>query len=194
MEAKMMQYVYTGKSPEPTGNRYLTSAPYDLYHAKDGCYVIASGTDKHFEVLSAAMGMPELAQDPRFCDTPARNKNFQALKDIMNDWGKDKEVMDIVKIIDGVGVPVAPIYNCEQAANDPAIVEDREMLVKIPAHPAHPESGDLTVIGNPVKMKESPATYNFAAPDLGEHNKEIFSALGFSDEELNKMIEEGVIC
>ena len=44
MEAKMMQYVYTGVSPVKTGNKYITSAPYDSFKAKDDYFVIASGT------------------------------------------------------------------------------------------------------------------------------------------------------
>lgn len=75
MEAKLMQYVYTGESPAMTGNKYISSAPYDSFKAKDAWFVIASGTDKHFEVLSAAMGMPELARDPLYCDTELRKPN-----------------------------------------------------------------------------------------------------------------------
>ena len=193
MEAKMMTYVYTGKSPKATGSRYLTSAPYDCFRAKDDFFVIASGTDKHFVLLSAAIGMPELASDPKFCNTEMRNRNFQELKDIINEWASHITAKEAVAVIDAVGVPAAEIYNCEKAANDPAIAVDREMLVKIPAHKDHPESGELTVIGSPIKMKEAPCRYDLAAPDLGEHNREIFSELGFSDEELDKFKAEGVI-
>ena len=58
----MMQYLYEGVSPVPTGNKYISSAPYDSFKAKDDYFVIASGTDKHFVSLSAAMGMPELSR------------------------------------------------------------------------------------------------------------------------------------
>ena len=193
MEAKMMTYVYTGQSPVATGSRYLTSAPYDCYQAKDDYFVIASGTDKHFVLLSGAIGKPELAQDPRFCNTEMRNRHWQELKAIINEWASHITAKEAVAAIDAVGVPAAEIYNMEKAANDPAIAVDREMLVKIPAHEAHPESGDLTVIGNPIKMKDAPCTYRFAARDLGENNREIFSSLGFSDEELDKLTAEGVI-
>lgn len=131
MEAKMMQYVYTGVSPVKTGNKYITSAPYDSFKAKDDYFVIASGTDKHFEKLSAAMGMPELAQDPLYCDTESRKKNADSLKEIIEKWTADKTVSEVCKIIDEAGIPVAPIYNCEQAANDKNIVEVREMLVNL---------------------------------------------------------------
>lgn len=193
MEAKMMQYVYTGVSPTKTGNRYITSAPYDSFKAKDDYFVIASGTDKHFVSLSAAMGQPELAQDPRFIDTEARNKNADALKEIMNAWAGTKNVAEICEIIDKAGIPVAPIYDAEHAANDKNITEVREMLVKVPAPKNHPEAPELTVIGNPLKMEEAPCVYKKAAPDLGENNAEIFAELGFSEEELAKLRELNVI-
>lgn len=189
LEAKMMEYLYTGKNVGPTGNRYITSAPYDCYKAKDGYYVIASGTDKHFEVLSKAMGMPELNDDPRFCGTQERRKNWAPLKEIINKWGEDKTKAECIKIIDEAGVPVGPIYNCEEIANDENIAVTREMLVKV----HHPEAGDLTVLGNPIKYDTYKCEYRKAAPDLGENNDEIFRELGFTEEQLAKAREDGAI-
>ncbi len=189
MEAKMMQYIYDGKNPEPTGNRYVTSAPYDSFKAKDDYFVIASGTDAHFVKFAGAIGQPELAENPLFCDTPSRNDNFVELKAIINDWASDKTVDECVKIIDAVGVPAAPVYNCEKACNDKNITEVREMLVKV----NHKEAGELTVIGNPLKMSEYPCTYETAAPELGEHNMEIFSELGFTSEDIENFKSNGVI-
>ena len=193
MEAKMMEYVYTGKSPSKTGNKYISSAPYDSFRAKDDHFVIASGTDKHFVALSAAMGMPELAQDPLYDNTEKRKKNADSLKAIIEEWASDKTVKECVEIIDDAGIPAAPIYNCEQVCADKDIVEVREMLVKVPAPKNHQEVDELTVIGNPIKMEETPCQYTKAAPDLGEDNIEVFRSLGFSDEELLHCIEAGAM-
>lgn len=193
MEAKLMQYVYTGVSPTKTGNKYISSAPYDSFKAKDDYFVIASGTDKHFEALSAAMGMPQLPQDPLYCDTESRKKNADSLKKIIEEWAAGKTVPEVVAAIDAVGVPAAPIYNCEQLCNDKSIVEAREMLVKVPAPKNHPETPELTVIGNPIKMKETPCQYVKAAPDLGEDNEDIFKELGFSDAEIARFREMRVM-
>ena len=189
LEAKMMEYLYTGKNVGPTGNRYITSAPYDCYKAKDGYYVIASGTDVHFQKLSAAMGMPELNDDPRFCGTQERRKNWEPLKEILNEWGEDKTTKECIAIIDEAGVPAGPIYNCEQIANDENIAVTREMIVEV----EHPEAGTLKVLGNPIKFGTYKAAYKKAAPDLGENNDEIFSSLGFSEEEIADARAKGAI-
>lgn len=189
LEAKMMEYLYDDKIVRPTGNRYITSAPYDCYKAKDGYYVIASGTDKHFENLSKAMGMPELNDDPRFCGTQERRKNWAPLKEILNKWGEDKTKAECIEIIDKAGVPAGPIYNMKDIAHDENITKTRGMFVTVP----HPEAGDLTVLGNPIKYDTYKCEYKKAAPDLGENNDEIFKSLGFSDEDLKAAREAGAI-
>ncbi|MBP2654630.1 MAG: hypothetical protein H6Q73_2199 [Firmicutes bacterium] len=171
LEAKAMQYVYEGKAPEKTG------------------FVIASGTDKHFVALSAAMGMPELASDPLYINTEARKKNADPLKAIINKWASDKTVLECVDIILGVEVPAGPIYTVKEVYEDKNIRETREMFVKV----QHPEAGELTVMGNPIKMSEYPCEYKMAAPDLGQHNAEILKEIGFSEAEIAKFKDNGSI-
>ena len=57
----------------------------------------------------------------------------------------------------------------------------------------HPEAGPLKVLGNPIKFGTYKAQYRKAAPDLGENNDEIFTSLGFSEEELAEARKEGAI-
>ena len=189
MEAKLMQYLYTGKVPEKTGNKYISSAPYDSFKAKDAYFVLASGTDKHFEHLSAAMGMPELAKDPLYENTELRKKNADSLKKIIEAWASDKTSREVVDIILGAGVPAGPIYDIADVCNDKNIVEAREMLVKVPDK----DGGEFTVLGNPIKMDEYPCTYRKSAPDLGEDNVEIMKELGFSDDEITELKACGAI-
>ena len=126
--------------------------------------------------LSAAMGMPELAEDPLYIDTESRKKNADSLKTIIEQWASDKTAAQCVEIIEGAGVPAGPIYNCADVCNDKNIVEVREMLVKVP----HKEAGELTVLGNPVKMDRYPCHYEKAAPDLGEDNEcDLYGVLDF---------------
>lgn len=189
LEAKAMQYVYEGKAPEKTGNKYISSAPYDSFRAKDADFVIASGTDKHFAALAQAMGMPELANDPLYIDTEARKKNADSLKSIINQWASDKTTNECVDIILGADVPAAPIYTVKEVYEDKNISEAREMFVKVP----HPEAGELVVLGNPIKMSVHPCEYRKAAPDLGQDNDEILREAGFSMEQIAAFRQNGSI-
>lgn len=189
LEAKAMQYIYEGIVPEKTGNKYISSAPYDSFSAKDAYFVIASGTDAHFKSLSAALGKPELAEDPLYNNTENRKTNADSLKAIINEWASDKTVAECVAIIDGVGVPAGPIYDIKEVCEDKNICEAREMLVKVP----HPKLGEVTVLGNPIKMSDYPCQYYKFAPELGEDNNEVFEQLGFSKEQLDEYRVKGAL-
>ena len=189
MEAKLMQYIYTGVCPTRTGNEYLTSAPYDSFKAKDNYFVLASGTDAHFKKLCTVLNRPDLPDNPLYVDTPKRRANAAGLKKIIETWAADKTVDEVVKLIDSVGVPVGPIYDCKDIANDKEITDVRQMFVKVP----HPTLGNLTVLGNPIKMSEYPWQYDTCAPELGADNKDVFEKLGFSEEELKTYEAAGAL-
>lgn len=189
LESKAMQYIYEGKVPEKEGNKYIASAPYDSFTAKDDYFVIANGTDLHFKALSAVIGQPELADNPLYKTTEDRKANAKTLKEIINKWASNKTVSECVDAILEAGVPAAPIYNAKDIYEDKNISEVREMFVKV----KDPEAGEITILGNPIKMSEYPCQYKTSAPKLGEHDNEIFEQLGYSKEKLDEYRAKGAL-
>lgn len=193
MEAKMMTYFYENKVYGRWGNKYSASAPYDSYAAKDTSFVIASGTDKHWLMFCDAIGHPELKDDERFTDTELRKKYHLELREVIENWASDKTAEEAVAIIDKAGVPAAKIYNTHDVVNDPGIAVDREMVVKIPAPKSHPEIGELTVVGNAIKMPLTPMQYKKAGSDLGEDDDDVLAEVGFTAEQIEAFRSKGVI-
>lgn len=177
MLTNSMGYIVNGKIPGRSANRYFNAYPYDSFSAKDGEYVIACGTDPHFAALAKVMGKPELLDDPRFKEFLVRktNPNMDELKAIIDEWSSDKTVTECVTLIMAADIPVAPIYDVKQVVEDPHIREAREMFVNV----EHPVAGTITITGNPIKMSATPTTPTKCAPLLGEHNEEIYGALGY---------------
>lgn len=185
MLTNTMGYIVTGNIPGPSGNRYFNAYPYDSFTAKDGEYVIACGTDPHFAALCKVMNKPELLEDPRFKEFLKRksNPNMDELKAIIDEWSSDKTVEECVSLIMAADIPVAPIYNVKQVFEDPHIHEAREMFVNV----EHPVAGKITITGNPIKMSATPTTPTKCAPLLGEHNEEVYGALGYSSEAIQEL-------
>ena len=52
---------------------------------------------------------------------------------------------------------------------------------------AHPRLGDITLVGQPLRMSRAPDPPYHAAPERGEHNDEVYRALGIDDEELRSL-------
>src|SRR3954453_17755134 len=59
-------YLAGGKDGGRYGNGHASIVPYTTYSAADGMMSIAVGSDAQFAKMSAVLGHPEWAQDPRF--------------------------------------------------------------------------------------------------------------------------------
>ena len=189
LETISTQYIYDGKIPQRTGNRYLATYPYDSFTAMDGEYVIACGTDVHFEKLAKVMGKPELAGMDRFINIPMRKENGSELKSIIDQWGSDKTVEEAVKVILDVGVPAAPILDMKQVIEDEHIAVAREMFVDI----EHPVAGKIKISGNPIKMSTTKTDIRKTAPLLGEDSYDVYGSLGFDSETLDEYKFKNII-
>lgn len=191
LENAFERYFKSGKIPERNGNAYASIAPYDSYRAKDGYAIIACGNQKLYEKFcNNVVHMPEMITDERFLTVPLRVKNNEAQKKRIESWTKQYTVKEVVDIVLAEGIPAGPIYDVRQIIEDEHISGAREMFVEV----EHPIIGKMKVNGNPVKLLETMPDIRMPAPTLGQHNREIFGGLlGYSNEDLEKFAEEGII-
>jgi crotonobetainyl-CoA:carnitine CoA-transferase CaiB-like acyl-CoA transferase len=190
MEIINQIYLVEGRLPEKIGNRYESVYPYDSFRAKDGSIVIACGNDKLWALLCNLMGTPEYITDERYDKNIKRVRAHAEIKEIVEKWSTTLNMDELIKAIDGVGVPCAPINNIEQVVNDPHIAEAREMFVDV----EHPIAGKMKITGAHIKLSETKAEVRTPAPLLGQHNSEVLKdILGLSDAEIEKLVDEKVI-
>ncbi|MEQ9575272.1 MAG: CoA transferase, partial [Rhodospirillales bacterium] len=96
--------------------------------------------------------------------------------------------------IDGLeqrNVPAAPVYNLEQTFNDPQI-QHREMKIEMDQPLA--KDGKVALLGNPIKLSETPVSYRRPPPTLGQHTDEVLAELlELSDDDRAKLRGDGLI-
>jgi len=190
LEIINMIYLVEGRIPQRIGNRYESTYPYDSFRGSDGSLVIGAGNDKLYVSLCEVMARPDLAEDPRFLRVRDRVANHELLKPLVEEWTSKLTVNEIYEKLSAAGVPCAPIYDIEQVVNDPHIAEDREMFVEMD----HPKAGKLKVTGSHIKLSGTPSAVRTPSPTLGEHNNEVLGQLlGFTEEDLKALREEGVL-
>jgi len=95
---------------------------------------------------------------------------------------------DAVELFVNADIPVAPVYQVDEVVKDPHI-NARNMFVKI----NHKKAGQIKVINFPVKFSKTPGEIKTAAPELGEHNIEILTELGYTEENIRELQRSGVI-
>ncbi len=149
--------------------------------------MIGASSQSLWERMAAAMGHPEWVDDPRFKISKTRVENRPALEAAMEEVLKTNTTAHWVNLLNEAGIPCGPVNTYETLFNDPQL-KARGMVVH-----AHDEAlGDVPHIRTPIKMGDSIAVRR-VAPRLGEHNAEVYGAVGASPEDLAKLKDKGVI-
>lgn len=182
-----MNYLTSDKVPGRFGNAHANIVPYQVFRAADQDFIIACGNDKQFVALSAAIGLPDLPQDPRFVTNALRIQHRTEITELLAKHFLTNTAKHWVQAIHAVKVPVGLINNLEQAFQEPQ-VQARNMLVEMP----HPLKEKLTVIGSPIKLSRTPVEYRKAPPMLGEHTNEILTRV-VDEEKLEALKAQGIV-
>lgn len=191
-ESTIPDYDVGGVVRGPSGTRLEGIAPSNIYRSADDSWVvIAANQDTVFRRLCAAMGQPDLAQDPRFVDHGARGRNQDQLDVIIGAWAAERQPDDIIGTLGAAGVISGPINTVAEVVADPQF-RARGMLVE-----HFDERIGRNVLGPGVVpvLSESPGGVRSAGPARpGQHNREVYGELlGRTHEELATLTEQGVL-
>ena len=184
-------YLLTGEVPKRYGNAHPTIVPYNVFYTKDRPVFLSTSSDSRWKKLCQVLGLQQLMDDARFSTTPARIKNRAEVEALVQERLREKTADEWMELMDqsGSGVPFAPINSLDRVFSDPQVTS-REIVTEV----VHPVTGPIKMVGMPVRYDESRGKVRLPPPRLGEHNREILTGLlGYSEEEVNRLKEEGVI-
>ncbi len=173
------------------GSQHPDGGPTGVYHFKDDQYVLLTIPTPHqWRAFTRAMGMPELADDPRFKGARGRRDNDAELKVIIEDWMKTYATRDeVLAALDKERVPCAPVLTVNEATNHPHLKE-RKTVRWI----EDPLLGKVAVPGVPVKFSAWPDKMDLRTARLGEDNERILhELLNMPDDQIKKLYAEGVL-
>lgn len=190
MESMVPEYDQFKFIRQRSGNTLPGIAPSNIYLCKDGKYIaIGANGDAIFARLCEAMNRPDLSENDEYKSNDGRAKHMKYLDEQIENWTKTLSTEDALKILDEYHVPAGKIYNVEDMFND-AHFKARNMIETVKIN----EKDSLKVPGIVPKFSKTPGKIRWAGAKLGANNKEIYQEmLHFSDEELDKMKEDGII-
>ena len=183
-------YLVGGRIPRRLGTAHPNSVPYQVFPTEDGFIIIAANNDGQFKRLCETARAPELLEDPEFATNALRVSNRDRLIPMVETITRTRTTGAWMEALEAAGVPCAPVNTIDQVFADPQ-VQARGMQIRMP-HPL--ASGDVPLVGSPVKLSRTPVNYRRAPPTLGEHTDEVLSQiLGLGESEREDLREEGVI-
>lgn len=181
-------YFATGEVPERMGSSHGAVAPYGAYPTQDGYLVVAVATDPLWRRFCGVLGLDEAVDDPRFASNPDRLNNREALDAVIEPVLAQKSAEEWSELLSSAGVACGPVNTLDRTLSMPQVEFD-ELVVDLP----HPQIPDFRMPGIAIKLKGTPGSIRRPPPDLGEHNEEVLTNLGFDAEQIETFRQEGVI-
>jgi formyl-CoA transferase len=174
MESLVTDYDQRGFIRERTGAILPKVAPSNVYPTADGLVLIAANQDTVFRRLCLAMGTPELASDERYCTHQARGSNQRELDERIGQWSRGLGTSALLELLarPETAVPSGLIYRAPDMLADPHF-KVREAIVTT----QHPRFGELRMQNVAPKLSHTPGAIRAAAPDLGQHNDQVYLGL-----------------
>ena len=123
-------YFLNGARPKGTGNPHPNLVPYDKYPTKTCDIFIASGNNGQFRKLCELIGLPEMADDPRFANNGERNVNRVALTLALAAAFKEYDGAELALRLIRNGVPAGPVLPIDEATAAPHTAH-REMVTEL---------------------------------------------------------------
>ena len=176
-----------GTAPGRLGNAHPNLVPYETFATADGELAVAVGSERQWPRLCAALGVPELAVDPRFATNGGRVEHRAVLRPLLAERFATLPTADLIAVLEAADIPCGPINDVAAAFAAPQAVA-REMTVDVD----HPVLGVVRQVGLPFQLSATPASIRTAPPLLGEHGAEVLAELGYAAAEIAALEAEGV--
>lgn len=185
----LSNFLNAGLTPRPMGNDNAASAPSGAFRTRDGLINIVANDQRQFESLCEAIQAPEIRDDPRFVDRPARVVHREELRQALEAKLTQKTSAQWDCLLAQASVPAGPILSLPEIVSHPQ-TQARDIV----------KTFDDKAIGRPFKVHRLGFHLGSGLPDterpppeLSEHTEEILGWLGYSPDAIAALRAEGAI-
>lgn len=178
-----------GEEAQRWGTAHASIVPYSAFKTKTGYLTVGTGSDAQFVSLCEKLGVPDVANNPKFVNNKLRVQHRAELDQLLTTILETKSNDEWMDIFEKVPFPVGPINNMQEVFNDPHIKE-----IGIVKTLRHKKAGYIKVVGPPVVYSYSANTARTAPPVLGQHTDEVLrDILGYDEKFINHLRAEKII-
>lgn len=190
----LLDYAFNGRVQPRMGNRHEAYAPHNSYPCRgnDRWVTIAVTDEYEWKALCRVIGSPELANDPRFVDAPARVEQRDTLDAIVAQWTSSLDHYEAAHRLQAAGVPAGPVLDARDLFTDPHLAA-RKFFDHV-QHPPETGVGRRPQLGRPWRFSAFKVPVPAAGPRLGEANDYVLKeVLGLSETEVAAMAGQEII-
>ena len=157
------------------------------FATKDGHVCMLPYTQKHWQSFFRLVGRTEMIDDPRVTDPVRRSQSFDELYRMVAELVADWETEPLLRALDEADIPAGRVNGFADLFCDPQLTTTGFLGFR-----EHPTEGRIAVTENPIGFSKSPGDIRRFAPQLGEHSVEVLRDAGYSDDEIARLVKDGV--
>src|SRR5229473_6914990 len=157
-----------------------------VYPARDGklFLLVLIDPDNEFPHLCQALGQPELATSELFATNDGRAENAAALYAILASQFETRDLAEWRSLFRRSDIKFATLPRLDDVVNDQQM-RAANAVVKFD----YPGADGLETVNSPVFVSGAEKRKPTAAPEVGEHTREVLQQLGYSADEIESIIK-----
>jgi formyl-CoA transferase len=193
MESLIPDHVAFGVERVPAGSGLPGIVPSNTFRCADDKYVVISGNgDAIYRRLMNTIGRSDLADDAALATNAGRVTHQQQLESAIADWTATMSHHDVLDALEAAGVPSGPIYEAADIIADRHF-QERNMLLETTVDIGADEPQPVAFPGVVPVLAHDPGSVRWLGPDLGAHNDEVLSELGYTPSQRRSLRDKEVI-
>ena len=159
-----------------------------IYRASDGFIAMTPYSKKHWVSFLTAIGKSDLALDSMITDARERNVRIHELYNLIENVAHTKSIEEWERIAKIIGFPAHGVRSLNSLSLDSELLITGAIEIREQAG-----VGKIRSLCSPGYFNGVPSRHPSPAPRLGEHTKEILEKLGINSNEINSLLNKGVI-
>jgi crotonobetainyl-CoA:carnitine CoA-transferase CaiB-like acyl-CoA transferase len=189
LEGVIPEYDGAGVVREPSGSTITGIVPTNTYRCSDGKFIIIGANgDSIFKRLCSTMGRSDLGEDPRLADNAGRVEHEAELDEVITAWTGSMDSAAALQLLEEARVPAGPIYSAAD------MMADEHFNARGLFEEVEYDGRKLKIPAMAPKLSATPGRTDWAGPEVGAFNAEIYGGLlGLSEEEMAGLEGRGII-
>ncbi len=182
---EVADYIATGEVPGPLGTAHRLTAPYQAFDCGDGRSLVIGAVERQWAKLCAVLNI-NLEGDARFDTEYPRFQNRHALAEILTIQFAKKPRDEWIEILRAAGIACGPVNGMDAVVDDEQYAA-RGMFIRDPQR-----HGQEIIVNTPIISDGAPRARG-RAPLLGESTSALLAEIGYSDNEIDDFVADGVV-
>ena len=186
LQAQLCNAAFQGKRPRNQAYNFTSLH----YRSKDNRLLKLGivNIDKDWQPFCHAISRAEFFADDRFASEEVRHRNMELLISLIDEAFAQHDMTYWQQSFAQQDIPFAVLPTYPEAAND---AQKAANGIVVPLE--HPRFGTIRTISSPIEVDNHSKRTPTAAPELGEHSREILAELGYAADEIQRLMDDGII-